>query len=139
MNATIEDLMVKSVVTTRPHKSVGHVKDIMKTNRIQSVPVVDGDDQVLGIVTSTDMLEDTSENTPVSQVMTDNVYSVPLYSDVHIAARVMRNHKIHHVVVTHEQRLVGILSAFDLLKLVEEHRFVMKNAPTPSKKRAKRG
>lgn len=138
MNATIEDLMVKSVVTTRPHKSVGHVKDIMKTNGIQSVPVVGEDDQVLGIVTSTDMLEDTSDNTPVSHVMTKNVYNVPLYSDVHIAARVMRNHKIHHVVVTHEQQLVGILSAFDLLKLVEDHRFVMKNPPTPSKKSKKR-
>ena len=138
MNATIEDLMVKSVVTTRPHKSVGHVKDIMKTNGIQSVPVVGEDDQVLGIITATDMLEDTSDNTPVSNVMTKNVYSVPLYSDVHIAARVMRNHKIHHVVVTHEKQLVGILSAFDLLKLVEEHRFVMKNAPTPSKKSKQR-
>ncbi len=134
MNATIEDLMVQSVVTTRPHKSVGHVKDIMKTNGIQSVPVVGEDDQVLGIITSTDMLEDTSDSTPVSNVMTKNVYNVPLYSDVHIAARVMRNHKIHHVVVTHENQLVGILSAFDLLKLVEDHRFVMKNGPTPSKK-----
>lgn len=138
MNATIEDLMVKSVVTTRPHKSVGHVKDIMKTNGIQSVPVVGEDDEVLGIITATDMLEDTSDNTPVSNVMTKNVLSVPLYSDVHIAARVMRNHKIHHVVVTHEQQLVGILSAFDLLKLVEDHRFVMKNPPTPSKKGKKR-
>lgn len=139
VNATIEDLMVKSVVTTRLHKSVGHVKDIMKTNGIQSVPVVDEDNHVLGIVTASDMLDDLSDNTPVSQVMTTQVYSVPLYSDVHIAARVMRNHKIHHVVVTHEQQLVGILSAFDLLRLVEDHRFVMKNAPTPSKKSKKRG
>jgi CBS domain-containing protein len=138
VNATIEDLMVKSVVTTRPHKSVGHVKDIMKTNGIQSVPVVDEENHVLGIVTASDMLDDLSDNTPVSQVMTTQVYSVPLYSDVHIAARVMRNHKIHHVVVTHEQELVGILSAFDLLRLVEDHRFVMKNAPTPSKKSKKR-
>ncbi|MEX2466034.1 MAG: CBS domain-containing protein, partial [Gemmatimonadota bacterium] len=126
MNASIEDLMVKSVVTTRPHKSVGHVKDIMKTNGIQSVPVVDSENQLEGIITSTDMLEDLSDNTPVSQIMTKNVYTVPLYADVHIAARVMRNHKIHHVVVTHEKQLVGILSAFDLLRLVEDHRFVMK-------------
>jgi signal-transduction protein with cAMP-binding, CBS, and nucleotidyltransferase domain len=46
----------------------------------------------------------------------------------------MRNHHIHHVIVTHEQRIVGIISSFDLLKLVEDHRFVMKNAPTLSKK-----
>ena len=36
------------------------------------------------------------------------------------------NHKVNHVVVTHEKKIVGILSSFDLLKLVEEHRFTMK-------------
>jgi signal-transduction protein with cAMP-binding, CBS, and nucleotidyltransferase domain len=46
----------------------------------------------------------------------------------------MRNHKIHHLIVTHEQKVVGIISSFDLLTLVEDHRFVMKNAPTPNHK-----
>ena len=47
----------------------------------------------------------------------------------------MRNHHIHHLVVTHEQKVVGMISAFDLLKLVESHRFVAKNPPTSSKRR----
>ena len=67
--------------------------------------------------------------------MTEKVYTVPQYDDVSTAARVMRNHRIHRVVVTHEKKVVGILSAFDLLKLVEEHRYVAKNAPTKSKRR----
>ena len=67
--------------------------------------------------------------------MTEKIYAVPQYDDVSIAARVMRNHKIHHVVVTHEQKVVGMLSAFDLLKLVEGHRYVAKNAPTQSKRK----
>jgi signal-transduction protein with cAMP-binding, CBS, and nucleotidyltransferase domain len=46
----------------------------------------------------------------------------------------MRNHKIHHLIVTHEQKVVGILSAFDLLKLVENHRFIDKNAPDINKR-----
>ncbi|MDH3537191.1 MAG: hypothetical protein OER87_15720 [Gammaproteobacteria bacterium] len=47
----------------------------------------------------------------------------------------MRNHHIHRVVVTHEQKIVGMQSAFDLRKLVEDHGYVAKNAPTPSKRR----
>ena len=47
----------------------------------------------------------------------------------------MRNHNIHRVVVTHEKQVVGMLSAFDLLKLVEDHRYVAKNAPTQSKRK----
>ena len=138
MNAKIEDLMVNSVITTVPHKSVGHVKKIMETNNIQSVPVISSDSEVVGIVTAQDLISDHNESTPIQKVMTKDVLTVPLYSDVHIAARVMRNHRIHHLVVTHEKKIVGILSSFDLLKLVEDHRFVMKNPPTSSKKKSKR-
>ncbi len=69
--------------------------------------------------------------------MTQKVYTVPQYADPSLAARIMRKHKIHHVVVTHEKKVVGIISSFDLLKLVEEHRFVMKNAPDTPKSRKK--
>ena len=64
--------------------------------------------------------------------------TVPQYGDPSLAARIMRNHKIHHVIVTHEQKVVGIISSFDLLKLVEDHRYVMKNPPTPKKRGIKR-
>lgn len=138
MNAKIEDLMVKSVVCSVPHKSIGHIKEIMTTHKIQSVPIVNPNNEVEGIVTAQDLIGDLNDQTPVSQVMTRNVYTIPLYSDVHIAARIMRNHSIHHLIVTDEQKIVGILSAFDLLKLVENHRFVMKNPPTPPKKKVKR-
>lgn len=130
--------MVKSVVTTLPHKTVGHAQSIMAKNRIKSIPVVDSNMELEGIVTSADMLKDHSENTPLSQVMVKKVYTVPMYADVHIAARMMRNHKINHLIVTDEQKVVGILSAHDLLRLVEDHRFVMKNPPTPSKKKKSR-
>lgn len=130
--------MSPQVVTTMPHKSVGHVKDIMLTNKVHSVPVVNSEMGLEGIVTTKDFLESTSENTPVSHVMTKHVYTVPLYGGVHLAARIMRNHHINHLVVTDENRVVGLISAYDLLKLVEDHRFVMKNSPTPANKRPKR-
>ena len=127
--------MVQSVITTMPHKSIGHAQSIMETNKIKSLPIVNGDNMVKGIITSTDMLQDHSDGAPVSHVMTTKVYTIPAYSDVHTAARVMRNHAINHLVVTDEKKIVGVLSAHDLLKLVEDHRFVMKNPPTPSKKK----
>lgn len=130
--------MVKSVITTMPHKTVGHAQSIMAKNKIKSLPIVDSEMEVQGIITSSDMLKNISETTPLSHVMIKKVYTVPVYSDVHIAARVMRNHKINHLIVTDEKKIVGVLSAHDLLKLVEDHRFVMKNPPTPSKKKSSR-
>ena len=138
MNIKVKDLMAKSVITTMPHKTVGHAQSIMAKNKIKSIPIIDSEMNIKGIITSSDMLQDLSETTPLSHVMTTKVYTIPSYSDVHIAARIMRNHHINHIIVSDEKKIDGVLSAFDLLKLVEDHRFVMKNEPTPSKKKSKR-
>lgn len=84
------------------------------------------------------MLDDLSESTPVSNVMSTKLYTIPLYSDVHIAARLMRNHNSNLVIVSKEQKIVSVLSAHDFLQLVKDYRFVMKNQPTASKKKSKR-
>ena len=135
MNVKVEELMSRSVVTAQPHQSVEHVRNMLDKNSISAVPVVDSDGHPIGIVSSTDLVQDLKPNSPISQIMTEKVYTVPQYDDTSIAARVMRNHNIHRVVVTHEKSVVGILSAFDLLKLVESHRYVAKNPPTPSKRK----
>ena len=135
MNVKVEDLMSHSVITTEPHKSMDHARDIMQKNKVSAIPVVDSEGTPVGIISSTDMLDEHKGGTPVSHVMTEKVYTVPQYDDTSIAARVMRNHNIHRVVVTHEKKVVGMLSAFDLLNLVESHRYVARNAPTQSKRK----
>ncbi|MBW2290604.1 MAG: CBS domain-containing protein [Deltaproteobacteria bacterium] len=135
MNVKVSELMSESVVTTQPHKTVEHVRALLERNRLSAVPVVDSSEEPVGIVSATDLLPDLKPNSPISSIMTEKVYTVPRYDDVSTAARVMRNHKIHRVVVTHEQRVVGVLSSFDLLKLVEGHRFVAKNPPSKSTRR----
>jgi len=136
MNVKVKELMTESVVTAEPHQSIEHVRKLLDNNGISAVPVVDSEHRPIGIISSTDLSQDLKQGAPISNIMTEKVYTVPQYDDVSIAARVMRNHKIHRVVVTHERRVVGMLSAFDLLKLVESHRYVAKNAPTRSKRKS---
>lgn len=138
MNVKIKDLMAEQVISAQPHHTVDHVRGLMERNRISAVPVLGPDGEAVGIVTATDLVADLKGTTPVTDVMTRQVHRVPAYNDVHVAARVMRNHKIHHVVVTHEQEVVGIISSFDLLQLVEDHRFVAKGAPDVSKRKGNR-
>ena len=138
MNVKVHDLMTRSVVTTEPHRSVDHVRKLLERNKVGAIPVVDSSGEPVGIVSSTDLVPELKGGSPVSTLMTEKVYTVPEYEDVSTAARIMRNHKIHRVVVTHEQQVVGVVSAFDLLKLVEDHRYVAKNPPTPSQRRGSR-
>jgi CBS domain-containing protein len=135
MNVKVHDLMTESVVTTEPHRSVDHVRKLMERNRIGSIPVVDSSGEPVGIISATDLVAELKGGSPVSKIMTEKVYTVPRYDDVSTAARIMRNHKIHHLIVTHEHQVVGVISAFDLLKLVEDHRFVAKNPPTASERK----
>ncbi len=138
MNAKISDLMTEKVMTATPHQTVGHVREVMSSHSVSCMPVVDSAGAPVGIVTSTDVLHAEKDGTPISHIMTEKIYSVPQYGDVSLAARIMVNHKIHHVLVTHETKLVGIVSSFDLLRLVEDHRFVMKNPPDVSSRGGKR-
>ncbi len=134
VNVKIDDLMVKSVMAANPRQSVGSVRDTMNAHRIHSMPVLDEEGRPLGIVTATDVLSSDKDQTEVRHVMSTDVKTVPQYGDPSLAARIMRNHRIHHLLVTHEQKVVGIVSSFDLLVLIEDKRFSAKNAPTPNSK-----
>ena len=139
MNAKVHDLMTESVVTTEPHASIERVSGILQRNKVGAIPVVGPEGEPVGIVSATDLVPGLKPNSPVSTIMTEKVYTVPRYDDVSTAARIMRNHKIHRLVVTHEQKVVGVISAYDLLKLVEGHRWVAKNPPSESqRKKSKR-
>ena len=135
MNVKVHELMTESVVTIGRNASIHEARQLLEEHGIGAVPIVDALGRPIGVVSSTDLLHDLDTGSPVESIMTDGVYTVPKYDDVSIAARVMRNHRIHRVVVTHEQKVVGVLTTFDLLKLVEGHRFVAKNPPTESTRR----
>jgi CBS domain-containing protein len=135
MNVKVADLMTESVVTTDPHASIDRVRRILQRNKVGALPVVDTEGRPVGIVSATDLVPSLKAESPVSAIMTDKLYTVPKYDDVSVAARIMRNHKIHRVVVTHEQKVAGIISAFDLLQLVESHRWVAKNPPSESRRK----
>ena len=120
MNVKIEDLMNPKVMVAQPHQTFGHVKKVMQQHGISCLPVAGHEGEPVGIVTATDLLDDHADGLPISKFMSKNVFTVPVYGDPSLAARIMRNHHIHHVVVTHEKEIVGILSSFDLLQLVDD-------------------
>ena len=133
MNTKVSDLMVEHVVTARRSDTVGHARKLVEQAGIHAIPIVDADGVPVGIVSTADLVHVIDGTTPLGQVMSPQPHVIPQYNDISAAARLMRKKHIHHVLVTHEKELVGILSTFDLLKLVEDHRFVMKPGPDSAK------
>ena len=134
MNVDIDQIMRHPLVTAAPQHSAGQVRELMTEHRVSAMPVVNTDGEPIGVVTAADFLVDRAADAPVSSFMSSPVYTVARYDGPHVAARIMRNHHLHHVIVTEHKVAVGIVSAYDLLQLVEDHRFTAKQGPTPSKK-----
>ena len=139
MNAKVRDLMTESVITVEPDATIDRVRRILQRNKVGALPVVGPPASPSGLYLQPISWPPEGDSR-VSAIMTEKVYTVPKYDDVSVAARIMRNHKIHRLVVTHEQRVVGMITTFDLLELVQGHRWVPKNPPSESqrKKRSKR-
>ena len=97
MNAKVRDLMTESVITVEPDATIDRVRRILQRNKVGALPVVGPDGQPVGIVSATDLVASLQRNSRVSAIMTEKVYTVPKYSGVSVAARIMRNHKIHRL------------------------------------------
>jgi len=138
VNVTVGELMSTEVMTVTRHETAGHAVDLMRRHHVSALPVVGPDGDPLGIITATDLLAERSEATTVGNFMSSPAFTVPINEGPHVAARVMRNHHLHHVVVVDGHRVVGMVSAYDLLALVEDHRYQAKQAPTPSRKQSGR-
>lgn len=138
MNITLADIMKAPVITITRHETANRATDMMRTHRVSALPVVGPEGAPLGMITASDLLTDHVDGTPVSVLMSDKPLTVPSTDGPHVAARIMRNHHVHHVMVTEASRVIGMVSAYDLLQLVENHRFQMKQPPTPTKKRTGR-
>lgn len=125
--------MKSRVVTATPHQTAGHVRELLEKNKISIVPVTGPEKEILGVVSSTDLLKKLPDAKPVSQFMTKEVRTINVYEDVSVAAKLMRKNKIHHLIVIDKKKLAGVISTFDLLQLIDSKRFVIRNAPTPAK------
>lgn len=119
----VQELMRQPVSSTVLSETVGTVRDLMHQKQIGAVPIVEliGERILLrGIVTSTDLLGVYDDTVPIAQVMSRKVYTVAPEQQLAWAARLMLQHDVHHLIVVEQERIVGILSALDFVRLFAE-------------------
>lgn len=56
---SVADLMSKPAITIRPHQSLIDAAHLMASHGVHALPVVDAEDQLLGILTTTDIIAST--------------------------------------------------------------------------------
>jgi CBS domain-containing protein len=113
---TVEELMTKQVETVHVHDVVGPIRDLMQDHRISAAPVLDDAGALVGIVTTSDLVEEWAPQMGVLSVMSSDVVTCGPHTSVTDAARLMVEHRVHHLVVVDRDEVAGIISSFDLLR-----------------------
>ncbi|MHB9286641.1 CBS domain-containing protein [Halobacteriales archaeon Cl-PHB] len=113
-------LMSTGVHTVTPDTYVEDAANDLMEHEIGSLVVVDGNNQLEGILTSTDFVRIVAESrqkaqTTVERYMTDRVVTVEAQDSIRDAADKMITYGIHHLpVVDDEEGVIGMLSTTDL-------------------------
>ncbi len=113
--STVQSLMSADLIAVRPGDRVGRARELILSIGIHALPVMEGN-AVVGIVTSSDLVDDWPEDAAVSTIMTRSILSVDVEASLQEAAEAMLNGRTHHLLVESSGETVGILSSLDLLQ-----------------------
>jgi CBS domain-containing protein len=116
----VDYFMTKRVITADEKTSVDSVAKIMGEKRIGSV-IITSQGEPIGIFTERDLLtkflaKDKSLMVEVGEACSSPLITAPLGISVHDAAVTMTSKQIRRLPITRERKLVGIITARDLVE-----------------------
>lgn len=127
LQAHIRTLMNAQVITVRPETPLIDVAREIAAHAIGAVPVVDDEQRLLGLVSTSDLvsfLHDgrALESKTARDAMSLEPMAIDEFATAEEAVDVLRNALIRHLPVTREGRLVGLVTASDLIRhLLKTH------------------
>jgi CBS domain-containing protein len=123
----ILDAKKTGIDAVMPDDTVLHALELMVERNIRAVLVLDGD-RLAGIMTEHDYAREvelkgrTARETRVREIMTADLVTVGPDDSIEQCNLLLHRHRIHHLPVVENGRVLGMLSAHDVLEelVVEE-------------------
>ena len=123
LQAHIRTLMHGQIITVAPETPLIDVAREIAAHGIGAVPVVDAEQHLLGLVSTSDvvgLLQHGSgeglEGKTARDAMSAEPPAIDEFATAEEAIEVLRNALIRHLPVTREGRLVGLVTASDLIR-----------------------
>ena len=111
-----------TLATTTPSATVAELLDLLARFNVGALPVVDDEQQLVGIVSERDVVRQLHERgndllgTTVGEIMSADVVTCSPRDRAADLARIMTDRRIRHLPVCDERGLIGIVSIGDLVK-----------------------
>ena len=122
-----KDLMNTDVVTIREDASVSHLCDVMQAAHANGLPVLNGEGELVGVVTEDDILYGTmgvfdknGSAILVRDIMTSPAVCATEDTDVVELSRMLSGMRIHRIPILVEGRVTGVVTALDVVRAVAE-------------------
>ncbi len=117
----VRNTMNRNVVTGLSSINIREASKVMTQYNIGSIILTDND-EVSGIVTSTNILKAIAEGkdpeeTKVSEIMSKNVITIDPDKTIEDSVSLMLEHKIKKLPVVENKKLVGIITASDIISI----------------------
>jgi CBS domain-containing protein len=121
----VSEVMTSGVQTVSPDQSAQEAASFMLSSDAGSIPVTDGD-RLIGMITDRDIAvrgvaKGHGPDTPVRELMTDDIIVVSADDNVEDAAQKMSSAQVRRLpVIDSDQRLCGIVSLGDLSRNADD-------------------
>ena len=114
-----ESGMIQDPVTLSVNAVVADALELMKKHKIGGIPVVDGSEKLVGIVTNRDLRFQKDVSIPVQDVMTsENIITTKKGTSLDTAREILQEYKIEKLpVVDSDNKLVGLITYKDITKV----------------------
>jgi CBS domain-containing protein len=117
--ARVRDVMTTGVVATHRNESLADIAIRMRDHGVGAVAIMEGE-ALIGIITERDLSRATADGlsprvTRADAYMTSEPFTIDAGEEVSEAASTMAARGIRHLPVTDEGRVIGVVSARDLL------------------------
>lgn len=121
MHRLISDMMTKSVWIANTEDTVEKVEAVLNAHRLSSVPVVDSDGLIFGIISAPDLVLFHSERKNSKairawEICTHKPIEVGPSTPIGDVAILMVKNRVHHVVVTENRKVQGFVSSLDFVE-----------------------
>jgi CBS domain-containing protein len=127
----VAELMMTDLTVVNEDASVSEAVIRIADAHVHGVPVVSDRGQVIGVLSSSDIVLATAEHsgtghpvalddTLVREIMSTPPQTVRPEADVRLAARQMLEHDVHRLFVLSSNELVGVISSSDIVRAVAD-------------------
>lgn len=114
-----ESGMIIDPVTLHNDATIGDAVSLMKKFSIGGIPIVDGQQKLIGILTNRDLRFESNYTQSVQNLMTsERLITAPEGTNLNQAKEILQKHKIEKLpVVDSENKLVGLITYKDIMKV----------------------